>query len=117
MSLLGIKHGNRLGVIAIGVLGAALLYGDGAITPAISVFPQPLLDQETAGQSVALVCVHRIRFFFVIRTREFLLDQVQPPKNPQLCSGRWHASSHSSSRDRPVNLPRHPWHRGYSTHC
>src|SRR5580704_5529257 len=37
MSLLGIKHGNRTGVIAIGVLGAALLYGDGAITPAISV--------------------------------------------------------------------------------
>ncbi len=37
MSLLGIKHGNRLAVIAIGVLGAALLYGDGAITPAISV--------------------------------------------------------------------------------
>ena len=26
MSLLGIKHGNRSGVIAIGVLGAALLY-------------------------------------------------------------------------------------------
>jgi KUP system potassium uptake protein len=37
MSLLGIKHGNRAGIIAIGVLGAALLYGDGAITPAISV--------------------------------------------------------------------------------
>ena len=37
MSLLGIKHGYRLGVVAIGVLGAALLYGDGAITPAISV--------------------------------------------------------------------------------
>src|SRR5450756_369530 len=37
MSLLGIKHRNRTGVIAIGVLGAALLYGDGAITPAISV--------------------------------------------------------------------------------
>src|ERR1039458_4307122 len=37
MSLLGIKHGNRIGIIAIGVLGAALLYGDGAITPAISV--------------------------------------------------------------------------------
>ena len=37
MSLLGIKHGDRPGVIAIGVLGAALLYGDGAITPAISV--------------------------------------------------------------------------------
>src|SRR5580658_1274596 len=37
MSLLGIRHGERAGVIAIGVLGAALLYGDGAITPAISV--------------------------------------------------------------------------------
>ncbi|UFZ08594.1 potassium transporter Kup [Bradyrhizobium ontarionense] len=37
MSLLGIKHGERLGVIAIGLIGAALLYGDGAITPAISV--------------------------------------------------------------------------------
>jgi KUP system potassium uptake protein len=37
MSLLGIKHGTRAGVIALGLLGAALLYGDGAITPAISV--------------------------------------------------------------------------------
>ena len=37
MSLLGIKHGERIGVISIGILGAALLYGDGAITPAISV--------------------------------------------------------------------------------
>ena len=37
MSLLGIKHGERFGVIALGILGAALLYGDGAITPAISV--------------------------------------------------------------------------------
>src|SRR6201987_4955541 len=37
MSLLGIKHGERIGVIRLGLLGAALLYGDGAITPAISV--------------------------------------------------------------------------------
>jgi KUP system potassium uptake protein len=37
MSLLGIKHGMRAGVIALGLIGAALLYGDGAITPAISV--------------------------------------------------------------------------------
>jgi KUP system potassium uptake protein len=37
MSLLGIKHGERVAVISLGVLGAALLYGDGAITPAISV--------------------------------------------------------------------------------
>ena len=37
MLLLGIKHGERVGIISIGILGAALLYGDGAITPAISV--------------------------------------------------------------------------------
>jgi KUP system potassium uptake protein len=37
MSLLGIRHGERAVVIGIGILGAALLYGDGAITPAISV--------------------------------------------------------------------------------
>jgi KUP system potassium uptake protein len=37
MSLLGIKHGARVAVISIGIFGAALLYGDGAITPAISV--------------------------------------------------------------------------------
>jgi KUP system potassium uptake protein len=37
MSLLGIRHGRRPFVIAIGMLGAALLFGDGAITPAISV--------------------------------------------------------------------------------
>jgi KUP system potassium uptake protein len=37
MSLLGIKHGARLAVISAGIIGAALLYGDGAITPAISV--------------------------------------------------------------------------------
>jgi KUP system potassium uptake protein len=28
MSLLGIKHGERAGVISIGILGAALLYGE-----------------------------------------------------------------------------------------
>jgi KUP system potassium uptake protein len=37
MSLLGIKHGERAFIIALGILGAAMLYGDGAITPAISV--------------------------------------------------------------------------------
>ncbi len=37
MSLLGVKHGRRPAIIAIGMLGAALLFGDGAITPAISV--------------------------------------------------------------------------------
>lgn len=37
MSLLGIKHGERGFVISLGIIGAAMLYGDGAITPAISV--------------------------------------------------------------------------------
>src|SRR5208283_2994593 len=37
MSLLGVKHGRRPLIIAMGMLGAALLFGDGAITPAISV--------------------------------------------------------------------------------
>jgi KUP system potassium uptake protein len=37
MSLLGVRHGERAFVIALGIVGAAMLYGDGAITPAISV--------------------------------------------------------------------------------
>ncbi|HLY55333.1 MAG TPA: KUP/HAK/KT family potassium transporter [Stellaceae bacterium] len=37
MSLLGIKRGHRPAIVAIGLFGAALIYGDGAITPAISV--------------------------------------------------------------------------------
>jgi KUP system potassium uptake protein len=37
MARLALKGRERPGLIAIGVLGAALLYGDGAITPAISV--------------------------------------------------------------------------------
>ncbi|PKU23042.1 potassium transporter Kup [Telmatospirillum siberiense] len=37
MSLLGVKKRRRRGVVAIGLFGAALIYGDGAITPAISV--------------------------------------------------------------------------------
>ena len=52
MSLLGIKHGDRAGVIAIGVLGAALLYGDGAITPAISVL-SALEGFKLAAPSIA----------------------------------------------------------------
>src|ERR1700683_648506 len=37
MSLLGVKHHRRPVIILAGLLGAALIYGDGAITPAISV--------------------------------------------------------------------------------
>ena len=37
LSLLGVKRRHRPAVIAVGLFGAALIYGDGAITPAISV--------------------------------------------------------------------------------
>ena len=37
MSLLGIKKARRPAIVAFGLFGAALIYGDGAITPAISV--------------------------------------------------------------------------------
>src|ERR1700683_4502542 len=37
MSLLGVKLKPRPVILALGLLGAALIYGDGAVTPAISV--------------------------------------------------------------------------------
>ena len=37
MSLLGVKRHTRPAIVAVGLFGAALIYGDGAITPAISV--------------------------------------------------------------------------------
>jgi len=37
LTLLGVKREHRPAVIAVGLFGAALIYGDGAITPAISV--------------------------------------------------------------------------------
>jgi KUP system potassium uptake protein len=37
MALLGVKREQRPVIVAVGLFGAALIYGDGAITPAISV--------------------------------------------------------------------------------
>ena len=37
MTLLGVKRRQRPLIVAVGLFGAALIYGDGAITPAISV--------------------------------------------------------------------------------
>lgn len=37
MALLGVKRQRRPTIVAVGLFGAALIYGDGAITPAISV--------------------------------------------------------------------------------
>ena len=57
MSLLGIKQGERNVVIALGILGAALLYGDGAITPAISVLSAlEGLEGADAGDSRPTSC-------------------------------------------------------------
>ena len=54
MSLLGVKRGTRVAVIAAGILGAALLYGDGAITPAISVLSalEGLTDRGARDRAV-----------------------------------------------------------------
>jgi KUP system potassium uptake protein len=37
MAMLGVKRARRPVIVAVGLFGAALIYGDGAITPAISV--------------------------------------------------------------------------------
>jgi KUP system potassium uptake protein len=37
MALIGVKRHRRPAIVVIGLFGAALIYGDGAITPAISV--------------------------------------------------------------------------------
>jgi len=37
LALLGVKKQHRPAVVAVGLFGAALIYGDGTITPAISV--------------------------------------------------------------------------------
>src|SRR6185312_1205042 len=52
MSLLGLKHGTSIAVVSAGILGAALLYGDGAITPAISVL-SALEGLKTAAPAIA----------------------------------------------------------------
>ena len=52
MSLLVRKRGVRLAVTSAGILGAALLYGDGAITPAISVL-SALEGLKTAAPAIA----------------------------------------------------------------
>src|SRR5579862_2914526 len=52
MSLLGVKRHRRPAIIVAGLLGAALIYGDGTITPAISVL-SALEGFEIATPSLA----------------------------------------------------------------
>jgi KUP system potassium uptake protein len=51
MSLLGVKQAHRPLIVVIGLFGAALIYGDGAITPAISVL-SALEGLEIAAPSI-----------------------------------------------------------------
>src|ERR1700687_4858157 len=52
MSLLALKKHQRPAIVAVGLFGAALIYGDGAITPAISVL------SALEGLNIALPALH-----------------------------------------------------------
>jgi KUP system potassium uptake protein len=65
MSLLGVKQHRRPLIVLAGLLGAALIYGDGAITPAISVLSAlegldiaaPALQPYVVPAAVAILAV------------------------------------------------------------
>ena len=84
MSLLGIKHGERAGVIAIGILGAALLYGDGAITPAISVL-SALEGHQGADAVICALCAAALGRRSGRRVRP---AARRAPRGSAGCSGR-----------------------------
>ena len=72
MALLGVKKQHRPTIIAVGLFGAALIYGDGAITPAISVLSAleglnmatPALQPYIVPAAVAILIV-----LFAIQSR------------------------------------------------
>jgi KUP system potassium uptake protein len=72
MSLLGVKRHVRPTIVAVGLIGAALIYGDGAITPAISVLSAlegltivtPALEQYVLPTAVAILIL-----LFAIQSR------------------------------------------------
>jgi KUP system potassium uptake protein len=72
MALLGVKKQHRPTIIAVGLFGAALIYGDGAITPAISVLSAleglematPALQPYVVPMAVAILLV-----LFAIQSR------------------------------------------------
>jgi len=72
MSLLGVKKHRRPAIIAMGLFGAALIYGDGAITPAISVLSalEGLEMQTPALQTyVVPIAVVILLALFAIQSR------------------------------------------------
>ena len=84
MALLGVKRKRRPIIVAVGLFGAALIYGDGAITPAISVLSAleglnivtPLVQPYIVPAAVAILLA---------------LFAVQALRASAACSGRsWH---------------------------
>jgi KUP system potassium uptake protein len=71
MSLLGVQRQHRPLIVLAGLLGAALIYGDGAITPAISVL-SALEGLEIAAPSLTNYVLPAAVFIL------FLLFAVQP---------------------------------------
>ena len=71
MSLLGLKGRQRPVIIAIGLLGASLLYGDGAITPAISV----LSALEGLKDPAPAIAPYILPMTMVILTGLFMLQR------------------------------------------
>ena len=61
MALLGMKKHNRPMIVAFGLFGAALIYGDGAITPAISVLSALEGPEDRHAGPAALSCRRRWR--------------------------------------------------------
>src|ERR1700678_4573781 len=72
MSLLGVKQKRRPVIVAVGLFGAALIYGDGAITPAISVL-SALEGLNMAWPSfstyVLPTCVVILLLLFMVQSR------------------------------------------------
>ena len=93
MSLLAIKHGNRGGIIAIGVLGAALLYGDGAITPAISV----LSALEGLKEPVPAIAPDIVPLSVIVLAGVFGLAAARQRTGSANCSARSWSSGSSPS--------------------
>ena len=63
MALLGVKKQQRPTIVAVGLFGAALIYGDGAITPAISVL------SALEGLNMATPAVAILLALFVIQSK------------------------------------------------
>ena len=62
MTLVGVKQHHRPLIVAAGLFGAALIYGDGAITPAISVLSRSRAWSRSRRACSPTSCRRRLRF-------------------------------------------------------